>query len=226
VFLSAVLGARAQGHDFVVVVKSIGGDQHYTKTHLGGLLERFRKTPGTPPLLLVDEDLSRAQLASLYTACDVMLHPYRGEGFCMPVLEARSCGLPVLATSGGATDPLMEGPGAHKLPSARRSVELSGAHVSAPWVVEPDPEATADELARVLADLPAQRSAALGMAPAVRAAFTWDAAAVSIEQFANAGRARRSVVELGREPVVELSPQPRPTVTAGAPSGEPVRSGT
>ena len=37
------------------------------------------------------------RLAAIYRACDALLHPYRGEGFCLPVLEARACGLPVAA---------------------------------------------------------------------------------------------------------------------------------
>ena len=27
-------------------------------------------------------------MPGLYTACDVLVHPYRGEGFALPVLEA------------------------------------------------------------------------------------------------------------------------------------------
>lgn len=213
VFLRAVLAARAGGAEFAVVVKSIGGAQHYKGFDLRDLVERFRKTPGTPPLYLVERELSRSELASLYTACDVMLHPYRGEGFCLPVLEARAAGLPVLATAGGATEALMAGPGAVRIPSLRREIGLPGAHVGSPWVLEPDADAAARLLVEMLHDLPARQAAARGFAGAVRAAFSWAAAAASIEAMATAAaQARRSdAARPIREPAVTLpGPQRRP----------------
>ena len=42
--------------------------------------------------------LSEAELAGLYTACDCLVHPYRGEGFGLPIAEAMACGLPVIVT--------------------------------------------------------------------------------------------------------------------------------
>lgn len=37
-------------------------------------------------------------MAALYTACDVLLAPSHGEGFCVPLIEAQACGTPVIAT--------------------------------------------------------------------------------------------------------------------------------
>jgi glycosyltransferase involved in cell wall biosynthesis len=214
-FLRAVLQAHQAGARFCVVVKSIGHDQHYGRFHLGNLVERFLRTPGTPPLRVVDAELTRDQLASLYTACDVLLHPYRGEGFCLPVLEARACGLPVLATAGGATDPLLVGPGATPLPSCRREVELPTAHVGTPGVLEPSSEAIAAALASKLAELPARQAAARGFASSVRAAYTWDAAAAALETLAFTAMGRRRVVPapVAIEPVVTV-PQPEPLLPA------------
>ncbi len=213
VFLHAALAAKRSGADFCIVVKTVGHAHHYGRCHLGELAARFRATPGTPPLLLVEQDLTRAQMASLYTACDLLLHPYRGEGFGLPVLEARACGLPVIATAGGATDHLMAGPGATRIPSARRELELPGAHVSQPWILEPSPEAAGELLATALRDLPTQRTAAVAFADKVRSAFPWDAAAESLVKLATAGMARRQVVLPSAprpEPVVELPTVAKP----------------
>ncbi|MCB9877898.1 MAG: glycosyltransferase [Planctomycetes bacterium] len=216
VFLRAALEARAGGADFVCVVKSIGAAQHYGGQHLGALAERFQRTPGAPPLLVIDEELSRAQLASVFAACDVLLHPYRGEGFCMPVLEARACGLPVLATRGGSTTSLMHGPGALEIPSAQRPVELGGVHVSQPWVLEPDAAQAAAQLRSVLHDLPAWRRAGRRTAPAVRTAFSWDAAAAELVRLAGRGVAARRVDTPDGEPVVTIAPLPRVAVVPGS----------
>jgi glycosyltransferase involved in cell wall biosynthesis len=213
VFLRAVLAARVAGADFTVVVKSTGHDQHYGRFHLGELLQRYRATPGTPPLHVVDGELDREQLAAVYRACDVLLHPYRGEGFCLPVLEARACGLPVLATAGGATEALLAGPAASRIPSARRAVDLPGAHAAPPWVLEPDAGAAGQLLVRALADLPALRADARAFAPAVRAAYSWDAAAASLEQLAFAAAGRDAAALRAGEPTVALPLPERMPVT-------------
>ena len=215
VFLRAVLEAQQVGARFCVVVKTVGLDQHYGRFHLGELLARVQRTPGTPPLRIVDRELSRTELAALYTACDVLVHPYRGEGFCLPVLEARACGLPVLATAGGATEALLAGPGAWKIPSARRAVELPNAHVASPWVLEPSPDDTTRLLLETLADLPARQRAARAFAPSVRAAYTWDAAAASVEKLAFAAMGKRRRPTPVVEPVVTLPALPVRSDPAG-----------
>jgi glycosyltransferase involved in cell wall biosynthesis len=213
VFLRAVLGARAAGADFCVVVKSVGHDQHYAGFHLGELVQRYLATPGTPPLRRIDGDLSRGQLAGVYTACDLLLHPYRGEGFCLPVLEARACGLPVLATMGGATDAMMVGPGATKLPSVARAVDLPAAHLSQPWILEPDAAACTAALLDALGTLPERRRAARVFARSVRTAYTWDSAAQSLEAMVFAATASRAVSARRPEPIVEL-PAAAPAASA------------
>ena len=45
---------------------------------------------------------SRADLAALYRAADLLLFPSRYEGFGLPVLEAMSAGLPVVAAREGS----------------------------------------------------------------------------------------------------------------------------
>jgi len=208
VFLRAVMGARKAGADFCVVVKTTGLDQHYGKFHLGELLDRFRATPGTPPVLRVDAELSRDELASLYTACDVLLHPYRGEGFCLPVLEARACGLPVIATNGGATDDLMGGPGAFRIPSERRGIDMPRAFAGDPWVLEPSADETTKLLLDTLASLERRRAEARSYAATVRATWSWDKAAAAVERLAGVP------ATVAVEPVV--------TLPATAPALEPL----
>ncbi|MFK7739105.1 MAG: glycosyltransferase [Planctomycetota bacterium] len=204
-YIAAALHAWRQGRKFVLVVKDVGGQRHYGTSQLGALVKRLQSTPGAPPVLHIDRDVSRAELASIYTACDVLLHPFRGEGFGLPALEARACGLPIAVTSGGPADAFMHGDSAHGIDSARRPVDLPGAHVSQPWVFEPSVEDAASKLVQILDDLPAQRTAARVVAPALRQAFCWEQAAESLEDLALAGqRLRRHAVVAGAEPVVLL----------------------
>jgi glycosyltransferase involved in cell wall biosynthesis len=46
--------------------------------------------------------LGSREVATLYSACDVLAQPSLGEGFGLPVAEAMACGTPVVASDGGA----------------------------------------------------------------------------------------------------------------------------
>ena len=45
---------------------------------------------------IIDGELEEAELASLYTSADMYIHTAEWEGFCIPVIEAMACGLPVV----------------------------------------------------------------------------------------------------------------------------------
>lgn len=48
-------------------------------------------------------------MAGLYSSFNVLLSPSRGEGFCLPVLEAQACACPVIAGNWMATEQLVFG---------------------------------------------------------------------------------------------------------------------
>jgi len=49
----------------------------------------------------IDRALGEEEIAGLYAACDCLVHPFRSEGFALPVVEAMACGLPVIVTGAG-----------------------------------------------------------------------------------------------------------------------------
>jgi glycosyltransferase involved in cell wall biosynthesis len=57
---------------------------------------------------IISGHLTLAQLNSLYNLADAYVTPYRAEGFNLPALEAQTCGTPVIATAGGATDDFLQ----------------------------------------------------------------------------------------------------------------------
>jgi glycosyltransferase involved in cell wall biosynthesis len=57
--------------------------------------------PGTAPIEVINEDLGKSDLASLYREADVMVLPTRGEGFNLPALESMLARLPLIVTGHG-----------------------------------------------------------------------------------------------------------------------------
>jgi glycosyltransferase involved in cell wall biosynthesis len=84
------------------------------------------------------ENTPHAEVADLIRASDFAVSSYRAEGFNLPVLEAAACGLPIVATAGGATDDFLDASFTRRVKS---SVLSGGAEGTLPASrhVEPDP---------------------------------------------------------------------------------------
>ena len=84
---------------------------------------RIQYTHNCAPIHYIDDDLSAEQMADLYKASKVIVHPYRAEGFGMPVQEALACGCLPIVPSGGPTDEFV-GEVAYKIPVERKTFDI------------------------------------------------------------------------------------------------------
>lgn len=100
VLLDAYLREFSADDDVTLVLKS--SPRTYPGTSLVERAATARSIPGSPEIVLIEEDLSDAEMAALHRACTALVHPYRGEGFGLPMLESLACGRPVIATNYGA----------------------------------------------------------------------------------------------------------------------------
>jgi len=86
-----------------LVVKDVGQDSFYSNQSL--LADAMTAHPRVQARTTIERrHLERGQLLHLIADSDVLVHPYRAEGFGMPILEAMALGTPVIHTRGGASN--------------------------------------------------------------------------------------------------------------------------
>jgi predicted O-linked N-acetylglucosamine transferase (SPINDLY family) len=72
---------------------------------------------------VISGSLDFAQMRELFAVADAYVSPYRAEGFNLPALEAIACNVPIVVTSGGATDDFCPEPLAIRLPGVGGALE-------------------------------------------------------------------------------------------------------
>jgi glycosyltransferase involved in cell wall biosynthesis len=183
VLLEAWAQAFGPDDDVRLVVKDVGLDGVYSGQTAGARVQSLAARADVAPILYMTDDVPPAQLPALFCAADVVVLPYRGEGFCLPALEAMACGVPVIHTAAGPTGEFCPADAGWPLPSRR--FEFGARTAMGPTsgpasVLEVDPQELATAL-RDAAAAPAER--ALRGAAARRAAerMSWDHAAAIAE---------------------------------------------
>lgn len=201
VLLAAYRAAFSSGDDVCLVIKAHGGAGAYAKDNFDEMARLVAADPGWPEVEIVDDGLAPDKLAGLYRACDLLVHPYRAEGFGLPVAEAMSCGLPVAVTSGGACDDFVDASVGFRLPARRSPLSIPdvGPATSTYYWLEPDARALRDLLRWCFANpslLSARSAAARDRAEAL---FSWDATADMVVS---------RLVALSAKPARRSSPRP------------------
>ncbi len=180
VLLKAYLARFTAADDVCLVIKDFGGDSVYRGQTLAAQIKTAQSLPNAPEILHLTNDLPPESLPGLYTECDCLVHPYRGEGFGLPVLEAMACGLPVVVTGGGSTDDFATDEFAYRIPAVRRSIgnrvgdlEL----IAGGWLLEPDATALGDRMRWLMANRDEARTKGRAASEHVRTNWTWSRAA-------------------------------------------------
>jgi glycosyltransferase involved in cell wall biosynthesis/ADP-heptose:LPS heptosyltransferase/predicted Zn-dependent protease/GT2 family glycosyltransferase len=178
--LKAYLERFTVADDVCLVIKDFGGQSVYAGQTFESQIRATQSRSDAPEILYLNKDLSPESLPGLYTACDCLVHPYRGEGFGLPVLEAMACGLPVIVTGGGSTDDFATDDFAYRLPALRKSLgpSVSGLRlVREGWMLEPDLVALGERMKHVIAHRDEALAKGRAASEHVRCEWTWERAA-------------------------------------------------
>jgi glycosyltransferase involved in cell wall biosynthesis len=174
--LDAYLSAFGPGDDVMLVIKDVGSATSYLNNNYSERINELAQRSDVPMIRYTAGNMSDGGLASLFRRADVLVHPYRGEGFGLPVLEAMACGTVPIVTLGGATDDFVNDDIGYRLPARRLDLGTSFAgleHARNGWALDVDPAV----LARSMRDRFEQRAEtqARGARAAafVHGAFTW-----------------------------------------------------
>lgn len=177
VLVEAYRQAFSRHDDASLIIKEIGSSTFYRHNTLTARLQELAHDPTGPHLMVLDQEMSDATLAALYRGCNILVLPYRGEGFGMPLAEAMACGKPVLTTGAGPSRDFCTEDTAYFVQA--RTVPVRGepppfGPLSGPYTwFEPDAEALATRMRHVYEH--AEEAARRGeiAAPKIRASHNW-----------------------------------------------------
>ncbi len=74
-----------------------------------------------PIVIIINKYLPRFQLGQLYRSVDCFVLPTRGEGFCLPLVEAMACAVPCIATDWSSIPDILDSGVGYPLRVARLS---------------------------------------------------------------------------------------------------------
>ena len=166
--------------DVCLVIKDFGGEDVYAGQTMAEQIRAAQAAPNAPEILYLTDNLASEAMPGLYTACDCLVHPYRGEGFTLPVLEAMACGLPVIVTAGGATDDFARDDTAYRISATRQRLGYSVGpfKLARPgWLLEPSFAELKERMRWVVEHRDEARAKGRTASEAVLRDWTWEQAA-------------------------------------------------
>lgn len=184
--LEAYVAAFDRDDDVCLVIKDIGGNSFYQGQTMQERIRAIQRDHRAPEVEYIDRALKEDEMAALYRACHVLVQPYRGEGFGLPILEAMACGLPVMVTNGGACLDFCHEENSILLPAVMKRLpeKRVGEYetIDFPWMFEVDGEVLKKTLRNAYEHPEALKSKGERAQRGVRERWTWEHTAACVRQ--------------------------------------------
>jgi len=177
ILLKAWENSFSASDDVLLIIKDMGKAGAYKNLNAAQDIAKFQQKENMAPLFYLDSDLTEDQMAQLYRLATCLVAPYRGEGFCLPALEAQACGTAVIATAGGPTDEFCSGFSQLAIESKLVNVDVSEPYVTEPKWFEPNGEHLGQLLKHVADNSDTIKDQALEQAADFKDHWTWQKSA-------------------------------------------------
>ncbi len=177
VLLRAYAGTFRRKDDVCLVIKDIGMDTFYKGQNASADIRRMQEDSDAPEIEYITESIPEDEMPGLYTACQCFVHPYRGEGFGLPVAEAMASGQAVIVSRGGACDDFCREDTVFFTPAFRQPMNPFVPMVGQPWALEPDLSALSSQMRYVVQDPVGAAARGQRASQWVRENLTWEASA-------------------------------------------------
>tara|TARA_B110000285_G_scaffold224802_1_gene282099 strand:- start:7603 stop:8760 length:1158 start_codon:yes stop_codon:yes gene_type:complete len=103
----------------------------YGKNNLLQEIINMQYKTGCAEVIYIDDDLTEKEMSDVYKASNVLVHPYRAEGFGMHVQEAVACGCIPIISANGPTDDFIPNDIGIKLPTQGKAINITDPSVFA-----------------------------------------------------------------------------------------------
>jgi glycosyltransferase involved in cell wall biosynthesis/tetratricopeptide (TPR) repeat protein len=178
ILLEAYINAFSAFDNVCLIVKDTGTKTVYGDCNEGNRITQLASDKSRARIVYIDDDLSAHQLAGVYTAADCLVQPYRGEGFCLPALEAMATGIPVIVPEGGPTDDFVDETVGWRLPAEHKPMPggMVGHYecVLPPWMFEIAPEVLAQKMRSIAFSPEEAKEKGKCAAERVQKSWTWE----------------------------------------------------
>ncbi|MCX6382350.1 MAG: glycosyltransferase, partial [Armatimonadetes bacterium] len=227
ILLAAYLSAFTPQDNVCLVIKDMGTRTFYLGMNYREKIRELLSNENLPSIVYTEDDLSPERIASLYATAGCVVQPYRGEGFCLPALEAMACGTPVIVPAGGPTDDFVDESVGWRLPAAKRP--LGGNRVDTwecvgeTWMFEVNPSDLARQMREVFENREEAKRRGENACKRVQERWTWNHAAEIVLKRLHALRDRPPLPPRKQEsiapPLIQSLPVRAPSKTTQGKGG-------